>query len=279
MRRRNMAALDSPRFRVVAFPTPALDVPDFSCLKDPTTFQYFLQKNFLFKRTELVLLPGDRVQVIEKPSDNIRKVVMGRYPVPVYIDIRATEPCSDDTPDRVPVLPSKNDILKFLYSSVGTPYVWGGNVREGIPQMFKLYPHGQDFPNPLVQAMWTFAGVDCTGLLYQATNGYTPRNSGDLAKFGVPLSVEGLSAKMICKMLEPLDLVVWRGHIFICLGDEKVIESRWPSDDDFKNPNAKRGVVITPVEERFKEVFQTRRPINDPSKLDKNSFVVVRWYP
>ncbi len=259
-------------------PTPALDRPDFP-FTNLQNFKALLQKNYLFKGTECVLLPEDRVEVLEKSSDHIRRVRVAWYPSPVYIDIRMTKPATEETLYRMPLLPSKEEILAFLKSAVGTPYVWGGNYKDGIPEMLKFYPPRQNFDHPLVEIMWTYRGVDCTGLLFQATNGCTPRNSGDLANSGTIVPTQGKSIEEIVPLLQPLDIVVWKGHVFIYLGDEEVIESRWPSVEDFNNPNAKKGVVITPVRERFEELFATRRPIDDPLKLDNSTFVVVRWYP
>lgn len=69
-------------------------------------------------------------------------------------------------------------------------------------------------------------GVDCSGLLYQATKGFTPRNSRSLLQFGSGVVIEGKSVKELKKLLQPLDLIVRNGHVVIVLDGERTIESR-----------------------------------------------------
>ncbi|HPE85225.1 MAG TPA: hypothetical protein PLO43_03500, partial [Chlamydiales bacterium] len=80
----------------------------------------------------------------------------------------------------------------------------------------------------------TFAGVDCSGLLYEASYGLTPRNTSELISFGEERSLENL---------QPLDLLVWKGHVVIVLDPYHTIESRLG-----------KGVVITPLADRLSEI-------------------------
>lgn len=130
-----------------------------------------------------------------------------------------------DLIQRKEILPlqSEQAILDFLLSKVGKPYVWGGNWSDGIPKMKELYPAYKSY----------FAGVDCSGLLYEATRGYTPRNTSQI--LDTTCDVKGA--------IKPLDVIVWKGHMIIALDSRRVIESREGS-----------GVVISNLSQRLDSV-------------------------
>jgi cell wall-associated NlpC family hydrolase len=69
------------------------------------------------------------------------------------------------------------------------PYIWGGNSPIGSLRMLDLYPTNQAIDD-LTRAKWTMAGFDCSGLLFWATDGYTPRNTSKLMMFGTGLDIE-----------------------------------------------------------------------------------------
>ncbi len=115
-----------------------------------------------------------------------------------------------------------------------------------------------------MRTLWALKGVDCSGLLYEATDGFTPRNTSDLVHYGSPVSIENKSVGEIQRIVKPLDLIVWKGHVVIVVDSEKTIESRHL-----------HGVVIAPLKERLEEVLQTRTPKNSWS--DGNHFVIRRW--
>ena len=52
-------------------------------------------------------------------------------------------------------------------------YTWHGNTKKGIPQMLEWYPPSEDISGVL-KDKWMLKGMDCSGLLYEATDGYTP---------------------------------------------------------------------------------------------------------
>ena len=146
---------------------------------------------------------------------------------------------------------------------VGLPYIWGGNWSAGVPALLALYPPSDEITETM-RAIWSLKGVDCSGLLYEATDGFTPRNTSELVYYGTPVAIENKSISAIQKMVRPLDLIVWKGHVVIVLDAEKTIESRH-----------KHGVVITPLKERLEEVLQTRTPKD--AWVDGNHFVIRRW--
>jgi cell wall-associated NlpC family hydrolase len=121
----------------------------------------------------------------------------------------------------------------------------------------------------------TLAGLDCSGLIYQATNGWTPRNTSQLVSYGRGVRIAGKTVKDIANLLEPLDLIVWNGHVIIVLDRKTVIESRLECG---KQGNG--GVMMTPVEQRLREVIRTRRPVDEwpAAGKQRDVFVIRRWF-
>jgi hypothetical protein len=76
-------------------------------------------------------------------------------------------------------------------------------------------------------------------------------------------------------MLEPLDLIVWNGHVLIVLDRQTVIESRLECG---KNGNG--GVMTTVLKQRLTEIMRTRRPVDSwpTAGKQRDVFVVRRWF-
>jgi cell wall-associated NlpC family hydrolase len=198
----------------------------------------------------------------EAPA-NVQLYVDGRF-----LTLQQTTPVS-----RKASLPSREEILTTLKTSVGSPYVWGGNIAAGVPELAEWFytnitPGGAE--------RLTLAGLDCSGLLYQTTGGLTPRNTSQLVSFGQSVTIAGKRSAEIANMLQPLDLIVWNGHVIIVLDRQSVIESRLECG---KPGNG--GVVTTPLHQRLAEIMRTKRPVNSWKKGKKQHdiFVVRRWYP
>jgi hypothetical protein len=87
--------------------------------------------------------------------------------------------------------------------------------------------------------------------------------------------VAGKTAGEIAGSLDPLDLIVWNGHVLIVLDRGTVIESRLACG---KPGNG--GVVITPLQQRLTEIMRTRRPVDSwpAAGKQKDIFVVRRWF-
>jgi hypothetical protein len=117
--------------------------------------------------------------------------------------------------------------------------------------------------------------LDCSGLLYQATGGSTPRNTSQLVSYGRAVKISGRLAGEISGLLEPLDLIVWNGHVLIVLDRETIIESSLRCG---KKGNG--GVTTTPLEKRLAEVMRTRRPADSwpTTGKQRDVFVVRRWF-
>jgi hypothetical protein len=255
-----------PRFAVAEGPTPVLNTPSFA-----TTFGGTLRLDPCrgVRPVEFVALPGTlfRIEgVLRDGGVTVYRVTSNDYPFPAqkgfFVDARFLKAVDPSHPERRPVLPGLAEVQRGLLASLGRPYVWGGNLNDGVPLLGELYP-GSD----------TLAGVDCSGLLYQATDGYTPRNSAALTGFGAPVPVAGLSAESIAQRLQPLDLIVWKGHVMVVVDRERIIQSTMGCQGG-------GGVVLSPLAETVRKLMKSRKPRDSyPAGAAGNqAFVVRRWY-
>lgn len=232
------------------------------------------------RELEFIALPGTVFKLlgeVRSGAAHVYRVETDEYPTPengaLYLDSRLVE-TSDSQPEaRSRDLPERDEIIASLRESIGAPYVWGGNLRQGVPELEQLYYRGK--PAPQERRRLTLAGVDCSGLLYEATGGWTPRNSSGLLYWGKGVSIAGKKASELAGMLEPLDLIVWNGHVIIVLDRQTVIESRLECGKPGHG-----GVKITPLGQRLAEIMKTRRPLDAwPFGIkQKDAFVVRRWW-
>jgi cell wall-associated NlpC family hydrolase len=206
----------------------------------------------------------------------IYRVETDEYRAPVgtrlYVDSRFLKLENAVPLPRKRRLPPREQVAAALRNSLGSSYVWGGNLRSGVPELAEWF-YGAISPDD--RDRLTLAGLDCSGLLYQATGGWTPRNTSQLVAYGNAVAVAGRKAAEIIVLVEPLDLIVWNGHVVIVLDHHTAIESRLECG---KPGNG--GVVATPLAERLLEIMRTRRPIDawPVNGKQKNVFVIRRWY-
>jgi cell wall-associated NlpC family hydrolase len=226
-----------------------------------------------------IALPGTVFTIRAQNTDGnntIFRVVTDEYPTPkdsaLYVDSRFVELREEKPAQRIRVLPPHATIIDRLKSSVGSPYVWGGNMQGGVAELLELFYAGS-VPEA-ARLKLTLAGLDCSGLLYQATAGWTPRNTSQQLSFGKAVRVAGKTPEEIAGSLEPLDLIVWNGHVVIVLDRNTTIESRLKCG---KEGNG--GVVTTPLQRRLAEIMRTRRPVDSWPAAGKRRdvFVVRRW--
>lgn len=234
------------------------------------------------RELEFIALPGTVFHIQKEIPGGLSmmyRVTIAEYPdnspSGLFIDSRFVRSFDTPPPPRQKTLPSDEEILRRLRSSLGIRYVWGGNVSRGVPEMSGWYPPKE--PSQLtgdLSERWRLTGLDCSGLLYEATEGWTPRNTGSLVTFGRGVDISDLTVEAIAKKLRPLDLIVWPGHLLIVLDSGQVIESRLHCDGQ------KSGVVVSSAVQRLREIFRTRKPSNQiKSKGDspEKTFVVRRW--
>jgi cell wall-associated NlpC family hydrolase len=231
------------------------------------------------RELEYIALPGTVFTIVKKlpvGSVSIYQVETDEYAAPanvrLYVDGRflALESAVPKPVRRL--LPSREEIIMELRGSVGSPYVWGGNIPHGVPEFSAAFDKGAWDDGRKRQIL---AGLDCSGLLYHATGGWTPRNTSQLTEIGRRVAVAGKQSAEIAALLQPLDLIVWNGHVIVVLDRQTAIESRLVCGTPGNG-----GVVLTPLSQRIAEIMRARRPANAWSgdKKNRNIFVVRRWY-
>ncbi len=218
------------------------------------------------RELEMIALPGTVFKLLSQveTEKDVFEVSTVDYKQPggvrLYISGHTVQQQSTPPESRTVTLPARADILDSLKSAVGLPYIWGGNYRSGI----------------IAGGKSSFAGLDCSGLLYEASNGYTPRNTAELVHFGQPVAIKNLSATRLVQQLRPLDLIVWKGHLVIVLDKDTAIESILTCN------KGNDGVVLSNLQERIKSLMQQRSPADiwpEDEGKGKQQFVVRRWLP
>lgn len=237
---------------------------------------------------ETVALSGATFHIVGVSLDHehiIYQVTTPDYPYATekgyYIDARFVDvfwmPLAI-LPHRERQLPSQETILANLRNSHGLPYIWGGNVPTGVPKLLEYHPP-KWFVDESLRAKWTFRGVDCSGLLYAATDGFTPRNTSEIVNFGTGLDIAGKTSEEIISMLQPLDIIARKGHMLIVLNQSEVIQSKL--DYGTGTIGFQNGVKISPLKDILDELLLTHIPLNsvdDPGPEGKKKLVIRRWY-
>jgi cell wall-associated NlpC family hydrolase len=234
---------------IAKIPTPIFNTPDIP-------FNYLpLKKDNQGRLMEMetIAFPGTKFKCLSKISANIFQVQTAEYPstASLYVDSRFLQKAPADTPERVKKLPSIDKILNWIEDLVGLRYFWGGNWATGIPEILEFYPFLKDASQE-DRDDTICRGLDCSGILYQATDGFTPRNTSDLVRFGKEVPIE---------QIKPLDLLAWNGHVIIVKSPTTLIESRMG-----------HGVVVSPIEQRYPEVL-------DLLKTKNKQLYIRRWHP
>ncbi|GFE57313.1 C40 family peptidase [Geobacter sp. AOG1] len=276
-----LAGEPSPRYVVARQPTPVLNTPAFASVfggKDGATLK--LDRCGQIRELEFIALPGTpfRIEaVVPQGTATIYRVTSSDYPYPstagYYIDSRFVSTSLEPPPERTRQLPRQGEIAARLLAARGKGYVWGGNVSGGVPEMWELYPPTPGVPHSArLDQQWELAGLDCSGLLYEATDGFTPRNTSALVNYGRGIPIAGLTPGEIVQKVEPLDLIVWGGHVQIVLDRERLIESRLEC-------GGKGGVTVRPLREAITDLVRHRKPLDDYGTGKGKGFVLRRWYP
>ena len=272
---------DAASYGVARSPAPVLNTAAFSSVfggADGKTLK--TDRCGQVRELEFIALPGTVFDILGESRDGaatVYRVETDDYPVPagarLYMDSRFIELREDKPVPRARKLPPATEIISALKAFIGSPYVWGGNLQGGVPELMKMF-----YRNGVPVAAWsqlTLAGLDCSGLIYQASGGWTPRNTSQLVSYGRPVRVAGKTAEAIAGLLEPLDLIVWSGHVIIVLDRETAIESRLECG---KRGNG--GVMTSALLKRLAEIMRTRRPVDTwpAAGKQRDVFVVRRWF-
>ncbi len=220
-------------------------------------------KKGLIPEIEYIAPPGTEFEIsgkIPQKDFTILKVrPVGKDEI-YYIDSRFLEPGRKKySGEKL----TEEEIIRNLKSMEGYPYEYGGSVANGVWKLQSMYEIDG------LKEKWKPKGLDCSGLIFQATDGMTPRTSTEMVtEFGEGLEIEGKDSEEILEMIKPLDIIGYPGHVFIALDKESVIES-----------SPKKGVRILNTESRLKSLMKERKPVNAITSENKSkSFVIRRWY-
>jgi hypothetical protein len=272
---------DAAPYGIARSPAPVLNTPAISAIfggSDGKTLR--TDRCGQVRELEFIALPGTVFSIRGEVRDGeatIFQVETDDYPMPagtrLYVDSRLIELRGERPVPRGRTLPPAAEIVSALKGSIGSPYVWGGNLQDGLAELIGLF-YGGAVP-AAARRQLTLAGLDCSGLLYQATGGWTPRNTSQLVSYGRAVNIAGKKVDGIVRLLEPLDLIVWNGHVVIVLDRETTIESRLECG---KKGNV--GVVTTALRQRLTEIMRTRRPVDrwPAAGKQRDVFVVRRWF-
>lgn len=241
-------------------PCPVLNTPNFAAVFSGNSLP--LNKKGHPYHFEFVALTGMRFPLLQELPSSILQIGWPEYGVkPLYIDRRFTAPCSTPFKKRE-FTASARELLEHMERRVGVSYVWGGNWAGGISEMLALYPP-QEKLAPRMEELWTFRGLDCSGLLFEASHGLTPRNTSHLLHVGNSLDSEDFSE------LRPMDLILYPGHVLFVRDSQTIIESKSPF-----------GVRICSLVERLQEIQQERTYLkNWTLAADPNSHFTIRRFP
>jgi len=237
-------------------PSPVLNSPFWKeVFCDPLP----LDAQKLLRPVETVLFKGSLVTVVRNCGDHIVQVKTKEYPGDeLYMDARFLEPAID-TEERTRKCPPLKDLLLKLKNWPKAIYVWGGNVTQGVPLLAEYYPLSEK-ADSYTKSVSILKGVDCSGLLYEATDGFLPRNTSQLLKVGRGIPIANKTVEEIVKLLVPGDLIVWNGHVIIVEEGSFVFESALPFG----------GTARTDLVTRLSDIMKQREP--------DTSFFVRRWH-
>ncbi|MBE0478690.1 peptidoglycan endopeptidase [Candidatus Aerophobetes bacterium] len=281
-----MLADDAVKYAVALLPTPVLNTPHFADVfggSDGKTLRMDKENKIL--ELEFISFPQtvfNIEEVIKKGTKVIYKITTDDYPYSsqkgYFVDARFVKVLTERPPNRLRQMPPQERIIFNLLSAQGSSYLWGGNWKDGIPEMLSYYKPTYALSEQ-IQARWILKGFDCSGLLYYATDGYTPRNTSSLVNYGLPVKIADLNMEEIVQKVEPLDIIVWIGHVIIILDKERVIESRLKYENHEGELAA--GVRIRALKEVLRETWQKRIPVDSYAHEvgeGRNKFVIRRWF-
>ncbi len=238
--------------KLTTIPTPIFNTPHITDLFSFTKNSTLFDEKCLTRALEFIALK-DTHALVEHHSKNVVAITIESYPSnkQLYADLRYFTNSPSST--SLKKTPSKQEILKRLNNFPKSLYLWGGNCSGGVFLQKDLYPIEKRSLSPFEWKNLILQGVDCSGLLYEVSGGSTPRNTSDLLSYGTPITKD---------QIVPLDIVVWRGHMFIILDNRRCIESE-----------ELEGIHYTPLRERFNRLERTK---SWSSKITSDSQYTIR---
>lgn len=257
--------MDAKGYIQITSPAPILNTPDFcGAFGGPGGCEIFTQ------HLEFIAFPGEQFvikNIYPRHHHCIYQISTDRYVKDeLYLDSRFAKPATREG-DQTNARFERETLKSKMQALLGVDYIWGGNWSQGIYQMLHLYPPQKALSQELINA-WVLKGVDCSGLLYEVTEGKTPRNTRQLLYFGKSVAIQGKSVEQTASLLMPMDMVVWPGHVWFMFDTHSSIESKSPF-----------GVIKRPLKERLEETLRERSPVDVWSEsLDPNRHFTVRRF-
>lgn len=204
-------------------PSPVLNTPNFGRVFDRTSGKVLTDEKGHIRALEWIALEGELFYVQKQMSEFIFEVFHKDYPVlPIYIDIRFFRKGIKRKSVEKVIDPEKT--IEKMLALQGSKYLWGGNWSSGTNEMIYLYLNSST-SSISDRDLWQLKGVDCSGLLYETTNGKTPRNTSQLIHFGVEIANQDHSLRYLQKNLKPLDMIIYPGHVIFLIDKNHCIES------------------------------------------------------
>lgn len=245
------------------------------------------------------VLPAGSVLRVEPITHQVARVVDCAYrpyfQKDLFAWVDALEPAPADAASTRPKIPRKERVLERLLQFEGVRYLFGGSAPEGSDLQARRIVESklleaEDLAIPELFRLARSAGIDCSGLFNAATEYAFFGDTKDVyARFarGLVRLPGAPSARDLVAALEPLDIVIFRGHMLLCIGEGRVIQAVGDGVNatTFAAETGHVGapflkydrVVIDPVEPIFGALLgrQGRRYSAD-WRLDDSHFMIVR---
>ncbi len=202
----------------------------------------------------------------------------------------------------------KQQVINRLKSCEGSMYLFGGCYSKGVGvfreflekigfvDMFEKHIKDNDIhlSNEERELVLNLKGLDCSGLLCQATDYLFMGDAKDVYRFGIDnkgylLDIAGKNSKEICNMLEPLDVIVYKGHMIVVIDDNMVIQAVGLGENanafasvTSSDPKRKYNrVVIDNAYDIIKAIMERLRktPTSEWEYDDEDKFMIMRCFP
>lgn len=254
----------------------------------------------LVDRSIAKVLPAGSVLAVEPLARNVVRVVDCAYR-PYFEkelfawDVALLELAPGSTWDR-PSIPPASRVLERLRGFEGVRYLFGGSAPEGSDAQLRhllaieaVTP--EDLADPDLRRLARSAGIDCSGLFNAATEYAFFGDTKDVyARFARGLvKLPGLpDPRRLADALEPLDIVIFRGHLLLAIGDGRVIQAVGDGRNAaaFAAATGHRGkpfekydrVVVDAAEPIFDALIAAQGRRYSPDwRLDDDHFMIVRY--
>jgi len=142
------SAEKGPHYAIAILPTPVFNTPDIAGVFGGLDGNALpTDKCGQLRAVEFIALPATPFRIeetIRKGTSVIYRITTDEYPYPTtsgyFIDSRFVTATAEKPPERPRILPPRSAIISDLLAAQGSAYVWGGNLRDGIPELPIFFP-------------------------------------------------------------------------------------------------------------------------------------------